>query len=288
MSDYSHLHAISGNLGSSFFSEHMQLEGVGRLVCVPATRYYYNGLDRPEKNHALFQYTMAGTGSIRIGNEHAKLLPGQAFMVGIPGDHEYFLDPRDKEWDFYYLMLRGDWGLCLLEQIIENTGNIISIDEHSMPIRLLKDIHGHARTHNVGDCCRASLMAYQFLMELYRFSFDVMMEKYPPLVRQAIDIIQDEYATLDGIKILAARLQVSEAHLIRTFTRYVGIPPGKYLHNTRLEHAVWLLQNTFDTLDEIAVKVGFTGGNYLGKLLRQRLDGPTLKYRTLRGSPALR
>ena len=280
MSDYHHIYAISGKLGSNFFAEHMQMEGVGRMVCVPATNYYYNGLERPELDHALFQYTMSGAGNIRIGTEWHKILPGQAFMVCIPGDHEYFLDPGAGEWDFYYLMLRGDWARCLFEQIIENTGNIINVDESSMLIRLLKDIHGYARLSNVGDCCRASLMAYQFLVELYRFSFEGVMKMYPPLVRQTMEIIQEGFATLDGIKALAAMLGVSEAHLIRTFSRYVGISPGRYLQNTRLEQAVWLLQNSGATLEEIAVKVGFTDGNYLGKLLRQRLNGPTLSYRT--------
>jgi len=108
----SHLtyHFLTQNFGNDFLSEHLQIEGIGKVLRTPIDQYYYNGLERPDINNSLFQYTISGAGTIRVGNTFAKVLPGQAFMVSIPGDHEYYLDPLDEKWEFYYIMLHGEIG----------------------------------------------------------------------------------------------------------------------------------------------------------------------------------
>jgi len=277
----SHLtyHFLTQNFGNDFLSEHLQIEGIGKVLRTPIDQYYYNGLERPDINNSLFQYTISGAGTIRVGNTFAKVLPGQAFMVSIPGDHEYYLDPLDEKWEFYYIMLHGDWAKCLFEQVTGSVGVIFPLDRNARAVQIMESIFKNVILRNVEDSFESSALAYMFLMELCRLSSDVIPKQYPQVVRRAVEIIKDEYRTLDGVGALAADLSVSKEHLIRIFSRYVGVSPGKYLIRTRLEHAAVLLRNSDASLDEVARKVGFANGNYLGKVLRRYLNIPTQEYR---------
>ena len=136
-------------------------------------------------------------------------------------------------------------------------------------IELLDNMLNCVHKQNVKDIHETSFLAYRFLIELLKLCTYVKPNTYPPLVRHSLEIIKTNYQELESIEALADILSVSKAHLIREFSRYVGTSPGKFLLNTRLEHA-FNLRSTGGTLDEIAAKVGFLNGNYLGKVLRRR------------------
>jgi len=278
-SSHQSYHFLTQNFGDDFLSNHLQLEGIGKVLRVPAHQYYYNGMDRPDINNSLFQYTLSGTGTIRIGNTCAKLPPGHVFMVSIPGDHEYYLDPADEKWEFYYIMFHGDWAKYLFEQITGNIGVIFPLDGNSRAMQIVENMYDNVTQRKVEDMFETSALAYMLLMELCRLSSGVIPEQYPPLVRRAVEIIRNECRTLDGIGALAAELSVSRAHLIRVFSRFVGVSPGKYLIRARLEHAAVLLKSNDCSLNEVARKVGFANGNYLGKVLRRYLNISTQEYR---------
>lgn len=82
----------------------------------------------------------------------------------------------------------------------------------------------------------------------------------PPLVRRAIDMIEFEYRTLT-VETLAAALEVTPAHLSRSFRAAVGIPPKQYITNTRMERAIFLLCHADLPLRDIATGVGYDNYN---------------------------
>ena len=68
---------------------------------------------------------------------------------------------------------------------------------------------------------------------------------------------------------LAQRLEVSKAHLIRTFTKSVGISPGKYLTRVRVEYAKLLLRGEDASITYVAEASGFANANYFAKVFRK-------------------
>lgn len=54
-----------------------------------------------------------------------------------------------------------------------------------------------------------------------------------------------------------------------------------YLIEVRLEKAKFLLLTTNDTIDSIARKVGYSGGNYFSRLFTKRFNIKPSKYRSL-------
>lgn len=115
-----------------------------------------------------------------------------------------------------------------------------------------------------------SSAAYQMLMQLYGTgSMAVKNEKQlPQVVEAALKILQQDFAFLDGIGDLADRLEVSQEYLTRTFRDHVGMTPGKYLVQVRVEQAKLLLQQGDHSVAFVADACGFTNGNYFARVFR--------------------
>ena len=89
------------------------------------------------------------------------------------------------------------------------------------------------------------------------------------LVEAAVGIIQEEFPFLEGLDELADRLEVSKAHLIRTFKKKTGVSPGRYITHLRVEYAKLLLQGEDPSITYVAEAAGFASANYFAKVFRR-------------------
>lgn len=80
---------------------------------------------------------------------------------------------------------------------------------------------------------------------------------------------------------LCQALQVSPAHLRRTFHRFLGQSPQSYLTAERLRVAQQLLLTTDQTVATIAVTVGFESLSHFTRLFTQHFLHPPARYRAL-------
>lgn len=117
----------------------------------------------------------------------------------------------------------------------------------------------------------ASSAAYQTLTRFYGAAAMAVQnqEKLPQVVETALKILQQDFAFLDGIGDLAQRLEVSQEYLTRTFREHVGMTPGKYLNQVRLEHAKLLLRQGDHNVAFVADACGFANGNYFARVFRE-------------------
>ncbi len=112
--------------------------------------------------------------------------------------------------------------------------------------------------------------AYTLLMRLHQSCGKYgVREGYPAPVETALGIINGEYAFLDGVEDIADRVGVTPHHLIRLFSKYVGIPPGRYLKLRRLECARDLLTQPGISISTAAELSGFSDPNYFSKVFRK-------------------
>jgi len=101
----------------------------------------------------------------------------------------------------------------------------------------------------------------------------------PPLVQDALALMDAEYAYLYGIEELADRLEVSKHHLIRVFSASMGISPGNYLIGVRISHAKLLLRSCEDTpIEIIAGACGYSCGNYFSKVFKKHTGLTPTQY----------
>ena len=114
---------------------------------------------------------------------------------------------------------------------------------------------------------RSSEICYQLLCE--SANADVAAPHLPPLVSTAIAYMRENYAGLYGVEELSESLGVSKSHLVRVFKAAVGIPPGQYLTNVRIDAAKQLLCHREYPLEIIASLCGFSGANYLCRVFKK-------------------
>ena len=117
----------------------------------------------------------------------------------------------------------------------------------------------------------ASAAAYRMLSRLYGAGRDSADDgpHAPRAVADAIALMQREFAFLDGPGDVAARLELSQEYLTRTFRKYAGITPGKYLNRLRVEHAKALLRQKGRSVAFVSDACGFSNGNYFARVFRQ-------------------
>lgn len=109
----------------------------------------------------------------------------------------------------------------------------------------------------------------------------------PELIKNAVHIIETNYTFLYGVESIAEQLQVTKYHLIREFTRYLGVSPGNYLKETRMQKAASLLCCEDYSIDVVASMVGYEGANYFCKVFKSFYGVSPGKYRALnRHAPA--
>lgn len=90
----------------------------------------------------------------------------------------------------------------------------------------------------------------------------------PPVVEAALGIMRRDFAFLEGIGELAARLEVSQEYLTRCFCKYTGVTPGKYLNQVRIENAKLLLRQGGHPIQFVSDACGFANANYFARVFR--------------------
>jgi len=97
--------------------------------------------------------------------------------------------------------------------------------------------------------------------------------------QRAHRIIDAEYATIDGVGIVAARLGISADHLRHVFTARYQMGPGRYLTEVRLARARDLLERSRLPLSAVATSCGFASADYLGAAFRRATGTTLLRWR---------
>jgi len=228
----------------------------------------------------LFQYTISGLGMIRVGERQYRLEAGSAFFIKFHGDYCYYMPDESDHYECMFISFHGEEAAKCWSHFTGEHGPVFYLPEYSIPIRTLKSIHQEAKLKKITDVYRASMLAYQFIMELYRFSKGYgVLKKWPALVSEAARLMQEKYDQIDGLEGVASQIGVTKSHLIKLFHRTVGKTPIEYLTKVRMEKAVELLRSEDLSLDEIAQQVGYADVNYFIKVFRKFFGIPPGKFR---------
>lgn len=83
-------------------------------------------------------------------------------------------------------------------------------------------------------------------------------KKYMARLTRMVSYIQENYAENFTLSDLAAAENLSVPYLSNFFDKYMGVKFSQYYTTVKLDHAVFDLQNTDASIEEIAVRNGFT------------------------------
>lgn len=247
----------------------IRLTGIGWEHQTTST-YYWDGRTRRCNPHCLLQYTLSGHGEVEIEGTVYRLQQGDAFLVEIPGEHCYRLPEASDGWEILYICFSME-ALPLWQQLKSMAGSIISLPQNSSFLVQLWDTYRLAVENQLTDVYQCSKHAYQLLMELNsHFHNNREVSTITQPIESCRQFIHAQFAESIGLDEMAAAAGISKFHLIRQFDQLLGITPTRYLIKVRLEKAVLLLiHQTGMDLEEVAQQVGFSCGNYFGKVFKK-------------------
>ncbi|WP_163539807.1 AraC family transcriptional regulator [Gracilibacillus sp. YIM 98692] len=270
--------------GFKFRGEHQErIAGIHVIGKENRTDYNYkwDGLKRSENDRFVFQYTLGGNGAIRIGTHTYTLSKGEAFFVRLPSDHCYYLPEDSHHWEFIFLTLYGDEARHFYEKIIEKHGHILSMPSHVKPIKHIFRILEKIETTGIHNGYEASNYAYTFLMECMHYLEHVQKsdDEVPVAIAKTLSFIKENYQKDVGLEDIVSVSGLSKYHFTRLFHKTMKETPMQYLTKIRMHHALELLQHRALTIEEVALAVGYSNGNYFSKVFKSLLDISPSQYR---------
>lgn len=255
----------------------IQLVAIGREARHSA-RYHLENSGRGASY--LLQYTLAGSGTVRIGGQEQLVDEGKAFFLRMPGEEGYYFDEgRNRApWEFLFAIFECHGAERYCGQIESHLGKVFSLPRGHEAVRLLFEMHAMAREGRARDPFLLSSRAFSLLCALCTTpSGDRDAEG--SLSARAKKYIRMHFTSPIGIADVAAFLKVSQSHLSREFYRETGGKPIDYLTRIRLDQAVDMLTAGGGSVGEIGMECGFSGGNYFSKVFKRHMGMTPLEFR---------
>lgn len=246
--------------------------------------YHFENAGRTSYGGYLLQFTLKGCG-IYETQERYELTPGRGFFSRIPEESRYYLpspdisrESDDNGWEFFYLHFDGPAVLPFFETVRVLCGPVFSLALSSPPVALFFRLFERVSNKETLGPYEGGEFLYSFLTRLLR-ELEAPSAEGSPLVRQAVSCFKNHFSELKGIREAADACGVSQSHLTRIFHKETGQTPLQYLTRLRIEYGLFLLLNTKDSIENVAVACGFLNGNYFAKVFRQYLDCSPEEYR---------
>ena len=206
-----------------------------------------------------------GQGMVKIDSQQHFLTSGQV-LLGFPNDAITL--KAIEQLNFSCIVMTGTIAENLLRRIEGSQGKILSVTSLFPLTETLE------QAKKISNPFQASCLGYTFLVNLFQNVTFSSTGQFPPLVKEALLKIENQYPYLYGVEDLAKELGVTKNHLIRIFTQTVGVSPGQYLIRRRIEGAKDLMHLGEDSMEAIAAACGFSNGNYFSKVFK-KLEGCT-------------
>ena len=174
----------------------------------------------------------------------------------------------------------GEEAIRCYEDLTNRFGHILKLNLNSSPISAIFEMLEIVSTNQMNDAFEASSLAYSFLMALHRHMLNIETNvEWPNAISSAITFIHNNYQHPISLDDIVNASNLSKYHFTRLFHKTIHATPIQYLTSIRINKSIDLLKKEELTIEDIALKVGFSNGNYFGKVFRASLGISPGEYR---------
>jgi AraC family transcriptional regulator, arabinose operon regulatory protein len=230
----------------------------------------------------LMTYTIAGSGSYKIGAATHACGKGDIVLLrpGVP--HDYATASFAPVWDFYWVHFipRPSWHTWLQYDEIDSGLIRIHVESSTAEASLQQAFERLLRYDRLGqiEAALAQNALEEFLLLLAQAQAQ-RMRKLDARVERVLQQITDQFATPLTVSSLAEKVAMSPSRLAHLFKEQVGDSIIQTLLKLRLHQASRLLEFTARQVSEIATDVGFESASYFSRQFKMYYGQSPAQYR---------
>lgn len=243
--------------------------------------YHLEGAAR-SKTMTQLVVTLEGEGAFRYGDTVYPLTPGKGFMcmLGDPRSAYFYPGHARKPWIFLWMDFSGETAVRMVEELSSLYGHVFDLPLDSGLIRYLKSFRNQRRSIRFVSPTEGARIVCDVLAllgeNLERKDIDSPGNRLVQAAQAAISKNLDRTWNLSDI---AARLKVSREHLTRIFRDRTGMSPQEFAAEERMQFAVRLLRDSFQSCEEIAEQTGYSSAVSFNRAFRRRFGYSPMQYR---------
>lgn len=207
--------------------------------------------------------------------------PGTAFLL-YPGVWHRFKPSYETGWEEFWVGFRGHYAQFLMRQECFNP------EQSLMPIgfksellniftRLIDTLKFEGTAYQqIATCQVIQLLGIVYTSALMN---DTSRNRREQIVHQVRYAIQGIWAQPIDFKKLAEECNVSYVWLRKAFKDVMGVAPGQYHLNLKIEKAIQMLEATTLSVSEIAYQTGFESPFYFSRIFRKKMAMSPSEFR---------
>ena len=116
---------------------------------------------------------------------------------------------------------------------------------------------------------------FNILSSLYRSH-----HRTDSLARQIAKYISSEYLRIRSLDDICSEFHYSKNYIINVFKKEYGITPFDYINDVKIKRAMYLLEVTSRSIEEISAEVGYNHYSHFYRLFLRKCGVPPLEWRS--------
>ena len=233
-----------------------------------------------------------GQGIFESAKTEATAVNAGDVILLFPGIWHRYRPKKNSGWKEYWLSWNGERLFRLLKKgVLTPKQALLSVKKLDDIIRAFERILNHVQVHPAEN----SNILSAYAMEVLALAMDNMETKDiprdtvlptdyaysvdDPIVFKAVQIIWNHSYRDFRVDELTDTLPVTRRTLERKFIQTLGHSIGTEITRCRIERAKHLLTNTTLPVKHIALAVGFSGTDWMGKVFQRELNMTASQYR---------
>lgn len=216
------------------------------------------------RSHWLLHYVISGYGRFEREGKAYRVSPGEIFVIP-PYLETYYEADKDHPWQYIWIGFLADDKLSAVfgTPIIRCPG----VGQVFEDMRRCGDM----------ESGKSAFLSSR-IWELISLLLESDKERVD-YIEKALHYIRSEYMYDINIGLLAERLNLDRSYFTTLFTQKIGVPPGKYLSNLRLEKAAELMTVYGESPTTAAMSVGYPDIYHFSKAFKQKYGCSPRQYR---------
>jgi len=250
--------------------------GLGDYTCDSSYFVRRKGMEQ-----CLILYTLEGEGIVKYNNSEYTVGPGQVMVLDCRKYHCYAT--KEERWHFLWIHYRGKCAYDYEELLNGNGADPFGIHERCGFREYFYKIVSHMEHFSPYSELEISLVIQRLLTDLIRIKkterFFYKYGGYESQMEKSLSYIHERLGESISVEELAKESGMSVYYFIKVFHAYTGQTPYDYFMDLRLQKARMLLTETDETVESVAMSVGFTESKNFIACFKKRIGITPLQFR---------